>query len=515
MDYKFINITGVFDIKSQELFRESISEIFESEEIILELIGEVYYEGVKLDVGEIANLYNKLGIDLLNVVTGIFLIVIFDVDQKELKILHDITTSYFNLYYTFKGNKFFYSTSLKKLLALSKITTTLNNKKISEFVQNGFILDSNTLIKEVDKLSYFSYISIKDRLCIGVPDYKKSNIYTQEEVIENWETLLSSTVKRIYKETGEANITLSSGFDSNYILHTLNKSSNSQISAFCVGGEKGINEIPAVLKIAKFYEINLYIDTVLSDNLEYFPDIVWRLEGSVFECGVILQYYLGKMLSQNKITNIICGESADEVMNSRYHTINHNQYCIDKQNIKYFSYEEYPFYVTNSVVLKKNSLLLHSFGVHPRYPFKTAEVVEMCEKISELNTNKMFHKENCKTQFDSYIIDKVKSIPGTTHLFTCLNMESLSEIINYICEYNNHFSIFSFLEEDNQFFINVRSGLINQIDETMEDNIDRLLRFLYIIIFNEIFVRTRNIEFSKGSSFNKSLSEFINELWRR
>ncbi|HGZ7171685.1 TPA: asparagine synthase, partial [Streptococcus pneumoniae] len=45
---------------------------------------------------------------------------------------------------------------------------------------------------------------------------------------------------------------------------------NSSINAFCIGGEKGINEIPEVTKIAKFYGINLLVDTVMSPRFRIF-----------------------------------------------------------------------------------------------------------------------------------------------------------------------------------------------------------------------------------------------------
>lgn len=79
-------------------------------------------------------------------------------------------------------------------------------------------------------------------------------------------------------------------------------------------------------------------------------------------------------------------------MTFKYHSVNYNQFCNDKQKSVYFSYSDYPFYVTNSIVLKKNSLLLHSFGIHPRYPYKMSEIVEMSKKISDLNDKKNFTK---------------------------------------------------------------------------------------------------------------------------
>lgn len=99
-------------------------------------------------------------------------------------------------------------------------------------MRNGFILDSNTLVTEINKLEYFSYISVNNTLRICGIDYNDSNNFTKEQVLKNWDSMLRESILRVYSEAGEANITLSSGFDSNYILYTLANYTNSSINAF-------------------------------------------------------------------------------------------------------------------------------------------------------------------------------------------------------------------------------------------------------------------------------------------
>lgn len=512
MENTLLNITGSFDMETRNLISYSLTDIFETDKIRIELLGEIYYKNIKLELHEFAGLYKIYGISLIKNITGMFLIIIFDTKTKELKIFQDITTSYFNLYYTVYGGVFYYSTSLKKVMKLSHVPVTLNNKKIQEFMRNGFILDSNTLVTEINKLEYFSYISVNNTLRICGIDYNDSNNYTKEQVLKNWDSMLRESILRVYSEAGEANITLSSGFDSNYILYILANYTNSSINAFCIGGEKGINEIPEVTKIAKFYGINLLVDTIMSQDLEYFPDIVWRLEGSLFECGVILQYYLGRLLFQKGNTSILCGESADEIMTFKYHSVNYNQFCNDKQKSVYFSYSDYPFYVTNSIVLKKNSLLLHSFGIHPRYPYKMSEIVEMSKKISNLNDKKEFHKKNCELRFQDSVLDNINSVPGTTHLFSCLNIQTLVKIILYIFRYNSCMKIFNFRDKELIFFNKIVNGLIQNIEENLEDDIERILKYLYICLFNKIFIIKNKVNFFDDVEFNQTLSEFLDKL---
>lgn len=348
----------------------------------------------------------------------------------------------------------------------------------------AFLKSSETILNGFDVLASLNLLYVLPK------KIKEAGI-----LLKNWDSMLRESILRVYSEAGEANITLSSGFDSNYILYILANYTNSSINAFCIGGEKGINEIPEVTKIAKFYGINLLVDTIMSQDLEYFPDIVWRLEGSLFECGVILQYYLGRLLFQKGNTSILCGESADEIMTFKYHSVNYNQFCNDKQKSVYFSYSDYPFYVTNSIVLKKNSLLLHSFGIHPRYPYKMSEIVEMSKKISDLNDKKEFHKKNCELRFQDSVLDNINSVPGTTHLFSCLNIQTLVKIILYIFRYNSCMKIFNFRDKELIFFNKIVNGLIQNIEENLEDDIERILKYLYICLFNEIFIIKNKVNF--------------------
>ncbi|HIH2994329.1 TPA: hypothetical protein ACYQCS_000070 [Streptococcus pneumoniae] len=107
MENTLLNITGSFDVETRNLISYSLTDIFETDKIRIELLGEIYYKNIKLELHEFAGLYNIYGISLIKNITGMFLIIIFDTKTKELKIFQDITTSYFNLYYTVYGGVFY------------------------------------------------------------------------------------------------------------------------------------------------------------------------------------------------------------------------------------------------------------------------------------------------------------------------------------------------------------------------------------------------------------------------
>ncbi len=148
-----------------------------------------------------------------------------------------------------------------------------------------------------------------------------------------------------------------------------------------------------------------------------------------------------------------------------------------------------------------------------------SEIVEMSKKISDLNDKKEFHKKNCELRFQdsvldniNSVLDNINSVLGTTHLFSCLNIQTLVKIILYIFRYNSCMKIFNFRDKGLIFFNKIVNGLIQNIEENLEDDIERILKYLYICLFNEIFIIKNKVNFFDDVEFNQTLSEFLDKL---
>ncbi|HEU8995274.1 TPA: hypothetical protein VWU88_002048, partial [Streptococcus pneumoniae] len=119
---------------------------------------------------------------------------------------------------------------------------------------------------------------------------------------------------------------------------------------------------------------------------------------------------------------------------------------------------------------------------------------------------------NCELRFQDSVLDNINSVPGTTHLFSCLNIQILVKIILYIFRYNSCMKIFNFRDKELIFFNKIVNGLIQNIEENLEDDIERILKYLYICLFNEIFIIKNKVNFFDDVEFNQTLSEFLDKL---
>ena len=160
------------------------------------------------------------------------------------------------------------------------------------------------------------------------------------------------------------------------------------------------NEIPLVEKNVRSYNnISLFTAYTDSKTLSNLPDIVWRLEGVTYECGIFLQYELFRLLHDCNQSFMICGEGADQVM---------NVWCLDEHRIfpnsknNLYKVSDFPYLFISNLVLKKSGILANSFGIETRYPYLDNEFIFIAKALAPLNgIDKSFHISRCKSTLPS------------------------------------------------------------------------------------------------------------------
>ncbi len=377
-----------------------------------------------------ASLYREYGCKCVNHIDDMFLSVIWDKKEKSVYILSDITTSTLNMYYTENNGAFYFSTNLKQLLLESNIERSINLRAARAFIANGYVLGQETLLSGVFKLSFGNLILVKACAAKQIPC---EFVFNKKEYREGKRTLLK-TIRGSIEESfdGEKiNMPLSGGFDSNIILDTALKSSSKQVAAFSIGSKTGKSELDSVKKIADINSerVELYTDLVDYDYFDKLTDIVWRLDGCVYESGVFLQYALAKLAASHGVGSLVCGESSDEVQSRYYYeSMKRASSGSATMNEKLYLFAD-PFIGTNMIVLKKSSVMLNSYDIVGKYPFKNKKVVETAASVARLNgTCKKYYKKQCQKEFDSKILSVVKTTGGTTGINSVVTASDIEKI---------------------------------------------------------------------------------------
>lgn len=479
----------------------SCSFSYENDDILVRLLGYMTSDG-----SDIVKTYNLYGPDLTKYISGVYLLLIYDKNQKVLYVFHSWTTSPHNLYYTINNNRFYYSTSLKKLFCLSRISRKFETFKLNDFLTNGYIVGKYTLVKNVFKLESFKYLRVEKAL-IQQKESKYSFRNTDLESAKiQWDEVLNNAVLRSIISDNEINMSISAGYDSNYIMYIANKESNAHINAFSVGGNVGKNEIPLVEKNVRSYNnVSLFTTYTDSKTLSNLPDIVWRLEGATYECGIFLQYELARLLHECNKTSIICGEGADQVM---------NVWCFDEHRTKpsgknnLYKVSDYPYLFISNLVLKKSGILANSFGIETRYPYLDNEFISIAKELVSLNgIDKSFHISRCKSTLPSDVVENIAKIGGSTDCQSLFQSEIEKEkFISRIKRsefYKTHHCLlrecsdrskYSSRKYSIRYFIEIASSLFNKkqnckrLQLRNEIALREYIGYAYLIIFQKLLL---------------------------
>lgn len=348
---------------------------------------------------------------------GPYILLVFDKLKKTLTVTQHMFGGPCNLYFCQKDEIIYFGTTLSVMKHLSKIPFRLNASMLPHFLYNGFLPKSHTLIQAVYKLSAGFRLQMNQQ---GIQLHKMSfdDIYANETIsdhITDYHQILKGAVRQSMQGTGDADssytLALSSGYDSNFILYQIQKiDPNANFRIYSVGGVKGIDETQTATKIADLYQNTVFNKSLVSPKtFDQLDDIVKRLEGSVYERGIFLQYELAKKLSEHNINHLICGECADQV----FHV---NTYA-DTSDTFLFDYANTPYEMATNVVFKKSTIMLNSFGIKGLYPYLDTNVVRLGYHIRHLNgVSKEFHKSQCEQLFPKQLMGFISKKGGTTDL---------------------------------------------------------------------------------------------------
>ncbi|MBN2613894.1 MAG: hypothetical protein JXB00_20215 [Bacteroidales bacterium] len=513
---------GILELEIDRIpvFKSGGTFFYHDEELVAVVIGYVSnlsQLGVENEVDSaddnkvIANLYKSKGITFFGDVEGSFTILIWDLKKSKGYIFQDEFGSGIPLYYA--GDRFeqCISTSLREILRKKTVKPKLNIAAARDFmVAKTIVPNKNTFVKSVFKLlpKHYLQVGIKARSPVQHKiRYKKHNISLDEAKSTLVSTLQESIVSlNEMCITGKRICTISAGYDSNAILHYLAGIQNN-IEAFTIGGKKR-NEIPNAKCLASLYPQVIHHTAIVGgDKLARFPDIVWRNEGYIFESGLFLQYELAGLLRKKGHSELMCGEAGDQILDQYRKSATRVMLKKDfKAYVKYLLLERlWPEYFRETklfkylrrpllniqydieldYILKKNGILMNSFGIQPIYPFVNRRLAGISIKLGKLNRSKTFYKVAISRVLGEHKTKHIAKAGGATD-------------VEYLFEGYNEL-ILELLNKD--FFTKLLSKKrLQQIKADPLKNTEKTLRLLYIYTFQLLFLSGRfSDQFEKES----------------
>ncbi|MGI6173175.1 MAG: asparagine synthase-related protein [Christensenellales bacterium] len=390
------------------------------------------------------------------------------------------------VYYFITDGGLTVDTSLKRLVRDIPAPRKLNWRALDPFFKTGLLPDDCTLcegIRRVPPQKALRYDTQTRAVRLTAPKYSRRKA-TVPHSFEEYGQRLECAVYAAKEDTPAATA-LSGGFDSNLILWALRN--EPEIACFTIGGKRGKDETKTAEEIAAQYE-NVRLKKALVDEnaLAYFPDIVLRLDGIVFESGVFLQYRLAQFLAENGIRACVFGECADENMQAT------NALPFEKR------LPGLPARRKAWLVLTKNALMMSSFGITPKYPYFEESFLQTARAMYRRNgTEKMYHKRAARHFLPESIYQKFASTGGSTHLSALFaDDKALDSLIQSALSCDIH---------DAKRPVRYHNGV-------KESRIEYALRVLFVHLFRELFLSGAYDEALREGTIEKPLSEFLSGI---
>jgi asparagine synthase (glutamine-hydrolysing) len=218
-------------------------EIYNFSEIKKALENEGYIFDSNSDTEVILKAFDKWGIDFIKKLNGMFVIVIYDKNKNSLYIIRD-RVGVKPLFYYLRNNLFMFSSEIKSFHKNLQFHKEINEKSLLMYFQYGYILEPNSIFKNVNKLKAGHYLEfnitnkklkeIEYWNLLQLYNKKKTDISLHEATSYTENLLKKSCTSRTVSDV-PVGVFLSGGYDSSTVAAILQSESVKKIKTFTIG----------------------------------------------------------------------------------------------------------------------------------------------------------------------------------------------------------------------------------------------------------------------------------------
>lgn len=359
----------------------------------LELREELKLAGFKFktnsDTEVLLNSYIHWGTNCFSKFNGMWAVLILDLNKNSVIISRD-RFGVKPLYYFIDNEGIYFFSEIKQIFSLGK-KKEVNNNLIVDYLKSGLLDHSNeTFFKGVLKFPSSHYCEVdlngkNERLEFKKfwdLDFNSTCKLSYEESVEQFKELFKNSVELRFRSDVPIGACLSGGLDSSSIV-SLAGFLNKNITAFSVDNkDKKLSEINYVNDIINKYQpINSIITYNEPNDLDLLDEIFLIQDEPISGLGVIAQWRVMKLASENNVTVLLDGQGGDEILGGYRKFV----YFYLKEllyNKNYFTFLKELFYFFSSSDFKlfeKEGLL--------RYLGKTKTENFIVKNLTENNSN--------------------------------------------------------------------------------------------------------------------------------
>lgn len=405
-------------------------EIYNHKEIKKLLIPKYSFKSTG-DTETILYGFAEYGVDLFQMLNGIFAFVIYDKKNKEVFIVRD-QFGVKPLYYSIVGESLIFSSEIKSLICLYNFDKKLSKKALANYLYFLYSPGEDTPFENCKKLLSGHYIHIslykfetKIIKYYELPFNGKYSHQSEEQLIDLLDEKLYKAVERQLLSDVPVGFFLSGGLDSSLIVAMAKKiMPNSKLKCYTIdtnisSGTEGFTEdLPYAVKVAQHLDVNLQIVKANIDILRDFDKMVYHLDEPQADAAPLNVMNICEQARKDGIIVLLGGAAGDDLF-SGYRR--HQAIYIDRR-LKFFP--EFLKRITFKLVTflpSKNSTLRRLRKLFSLYSEKDKET-QFASMYAWLDKNKVkkIFREKIEFQPQEFLINSLSNIPNESSLLNKL-----------------------------------------------------------------------------------------------
>lgn len=270
------------------------------------------------DTETLLHLFEKMGINMLKELDGMFAMAIYDERSQKLWLGRDRAGEK-PLYYRVDNRHLVFASELKVLAEVLK--PEIEPSTISTFLAVGYQPTGETPYRDIVELLPGTFLEIdiqtmKTKLetwwSIELYYGQKSGLSLNESLSETDRLLNLSVKRRMLSSDLEVGTFLSGGIDSGLVT-AIASQYNNKLKTFTITFDGLYNEAPLAARVAKHLGTRHYEINIGFDNLEFDLESIFANYGEpIMDDSIIPSYYVAKEAKKH-LTVVLNGDGGDEI----------------------------------------------------------------------------------------------------------------------------------------------------------------------------------------------------------
>ena len=382
-------------------------EVYNFLELRSSLIEKGYKLKSKSDTEVILKLFQVYGENMLEMINGMFAIVIFDKNKSSFFVCRD-RLGIKPLYYYYDNQRFIVASEMKSILIHNKISTQINSTKLNEYLAFRYISGNETLFRNIyevepaQKILFHNNIVRKEIYWNINSSSRTTN--GQDKLLDS---IINSSVDYQLISDVEVGTQLSGGLDSSLIASTSFLKEISRMKSFSIIPEdKEHSEEKYIDYILNKYGFDAHKIKFNTDHFHtYIEKATWHFDQPLSQPNSIGIYVLSKFAS-NYLKVLLSGEGADEIFGG------YDRYCVARM------FEKHPYLSSyyNSIrsnKYKRDGSNLEELLIFLSATSKISEIKEInpsCNKSNSMgDRKKIFNASKIDSFFKNYLKYETKT----------------------------------------------------------------------------------------------------------